>query len=65
MINAKQHISFKAALGHGAQSPLARMMAGFTGFAVAATLILAMAIPAPAERAFCGTSSEPMGSCAQ
>lgn len=45
----------KKALGLRATSPLAQMMAGFTGFAVAVTLILATAIPVQANRkpAFC------------
>jgi hypothetical protein len=45
----------KTALGLRAQDPLARMMAGFTGFAVAMTLILVTAIPVQADRkpAFC------------
>lgn len=45
----------KTTLGLRAADPLARMMAGFTGFAVAVTLILATAIPVQANRkpAFC------------
>ncbi len=33
-----------------AKDPIARLMAGFTGFAVAATLILVTAIPVKADR---------------
>jgi xanthine dehydrogenase iron-sulfur cluster and FAD-binding subunit A len=39
-----------ALFGLQAENPIARMMAGFTGFAVAVTLILAMSIPVQAER---------------
>lgn len=45
----------KPVFGQRASDPLAQMMAGFTGFAVAVTLILATAIPVQANRkpAFC------------
>lgn len=38
--------------------PIARLMAGFTGFAVAVTLILASSIPVEAGRGVCATSVE-------
>lgn len=38
--------------------PLARLMAGFTGFAVAVTLILATSIPVEAGRGICATPIE-------
>lgn len=40
----------ETALGLRHENPMARMMAGFTGFAVVATLILATAIPVKADR---------------
>lgn len=46
--------------------PIARMMAGFTGFAIAVTLILVTAIPVEADRAVCSTSIDaPAASCTQ
>ena len=40
----------KTALGFHSDNPLSRMMAGFTGFAIAVTLILAMVLPVEAHR---------------
>lgn len=54
----------ETALGLKAASPIARMMAGFTGFAVAVTLILATAIPVEADRGVCSTPVDaPVASC--
>ncbi len=48
----------KTELGLRNDNPLARLMAGFTGFAVAVTLILASSIPVEAGRGVCATSVE-------
>ena len=42
--------NLRIAFGLTSEYPLARMMAGFTGFAVAITLILMTTIPVQAER---------------
>ena len=42
----------ETALGLRTENPVARLMAGFTGFAVALTLILATVLPVEAHRAF-------------
>lgn len=44
--------------------PIARMMAGFTGFAIVATLLLVTAIPVEADRGVCSTPIDtPAASC--
>jgi hypothetical protein len=54
----------KTELGLRNDNPLARLMAGFTGFAVAVTLILATAIPVEAGRGACVMDIEaPVASC--
>ena len=53
----------ETALGLKSDNPLARMMAGFTGFAVAVTLILATAIPVEAHRGVCARPVEAAAAC--
>ena len=54
----------ETAFGLKAANPIARMMAGFTGFAVAVTLILVTAIPVEADRGVCSTPVDaPVASC--
>jgi hypothetical protein len=56
----------KTELGLRNDNPLARLMAGFTGFAVAVTLILATAIPVEAGRGACVMDIEaPVASCSR
>ena len=55
----------ETAFGLQADNPIARMMAGFTGFAVAVTLILAMAIPVEAHRGVCAAPVEGGAVCTQ
>lgn len=56
----------KTELGLRNDNPLARLMAGFTGFAVAVTLILATAIPVGAGRGACVMDIEaPVASCSR
>jgi hypothetical protein len=56
----------KAALGPRNDDPLAQLMAGFTGFAVAVTLILATFVPAEAGHGVCATKIDaPAMSCRQ
>lgn len=55
----------ETAFGLRAENPLARMMAGFTGFAVAVTLILATAIPVEAHRGACTAPMNGAEVCAQ
>lgn len=56
----------KTELGLRHDNPLARLMAGFTGFAVAVTLILATAIPVEAGRGACAMDVEaPVASCSR
>lgn len=55
----------ETAFGLRADNPIARMMAGFTGFAVAVTLILAMAIPVEAHRGVCAAPVEGGAVCRQ
>jgi hypothetical protein len=65
MAKTPQHRTLaETAFGLGHHNPLARMMAGFTGFAVAATLILATTIPVEARRGICAIELEaPTSSC--
>ncbi len=53
----------ETALGLRAENPLARLMAGFTGFAVALTLILATVLPVEAHRAACAKPLEGPAAC--
>lgn len=55
----------ETAFGLHAENPLARLMAGFTGFAVALTLILATAIPVEAHRGVCAKPVEGAAHCAE
>jgi hypothetical protein len=56
----------KTELGLRHDNPLARLMAGFTGFAVAVTLILATSIPVEAGRGACVLDIEaPVASCSR
>ena len=56
----------KIEAGQRHENPLARLMAGFTGFAVAVTLILATAIPVEAGRGACVMDIEaPVASCSR
>jgi hypothetical protein len=56
----------KTELGLRNDNPLARLMAGFTGFAVAVTLILATAIPVEAGRGACAMDIDaPIAACSQ
>jgi hypothetical protein len=53
----------ETAFGLKSENPLARMMAGFTGFAVAVTLILATTLPVEAHRGVCAKPLEGVGVC--
>ncbi|NEY90165.1 hypothetical protein [Tabrizicola oligotrophica] len=53
----------ETALGLKSESPLARMMAGFTGFAVAVTLILATVLPVEAHRNVCAKPVDAVAAC--
>jgi hypothetical protein len=56
----------KIEFGQRHDNPLAHMMAGFTGFAVAVTLILATAIPVEAGRGACAMDIDaPTAACSQ
>ena len=56
----------KTELGLCHDNPLARLMAGFTGCAVAVTLILATSIPVKAGRGACVLDIEaPVASCSR
>ena len=55
----------ETAFGLKSENPLARMMAGFTGFAVALTLILATALPVEAHRDVCAKPLDGAGDCAR
>lgn len=55
----------ETAYGQTAQTPMARMIAGFTGFAVALLVILATAIPVEAHRSVCAKPVEGTASCSQ
>lgn len=55
----------ETAFGLKSENPLARMMAGFTGFAVAVTLILATAIPVEAHRGVCAAPVEGAAVCTE
>ncbi|MCF8511326.1 MAG: hypothetical protein K9G43_07770 [Rhodobacteraceae bacterium] len=48
-----------------AENPLGRMMTGFTGFALAVTLILATVLPVEAHRDSCATPSDSTATCAK
>ncbi len=56
----------ETALGLKSHSPLARLMAGFTGFAVVVTLILATTIPVEAHRTtVCAKPLDGIAPCSQ
>lgn len=55
----------ETAYGLKSENPIARMMAGFTGFAVAVTLILATTLPIEAHRGVCAKPVEGAGVCAE
>lgn len=56
----------KTELGLRHDNPLAQLMAGFTGFALAVTLILATAIPVEAGRGACAMDIDaPIAACRQ
>ena len=48
-----------------AENPLGRMMTGFTGFALAVTLILATVLPLEAHRDSCAAPIDSAAACAK
>ncbi len=53
----------ETALGLRTENPVARLMAGFTGFAVALTLILATVLPVEGHRATCAKPLDGQATC--
>ncbi|MEY4303896.1 MAG: hypothetical protein RIT52_71 [Pseudomonadota bacterium] len=55
----------ETAYGQKPQTPIARMIAGFTGFTFALLVILATTIPVEAHRGVCAKPIEGTATCSQ
>lgn len=55
----------ETAYGQKVQTPMARMIAGFTGFALTLLVILATAIPVEAHRSVCAKPVEGTATCSK